>query len=154
LQPVYAASIAGRRMMHNLVTHMVLAKREAIKRNARVAICRSLDGLYCSTSGDWEHGWIVFHDANDSGLREPDEVIVKSLVIDNPTVKISGNGNIDRYVSYSAMGSTKLVSGAFQAGTFTLPYATQTDLEARQVIINSIGRVRVTKVSAAVYCRP
>jgi hypothetical protein len=36
LQPVYAASIAGRRMMHNLVTHMVLAKREAITQQSEI----------------------------------------------------------------------------------------------------------------------
>lgn len=155
--PTFSKTIANlqtRQMVDNLVTHMVLAQSEAIKRNARVAICKSIDGLTCAVSGGWEHGWIVFHDSNDSGAREPDEVIVKSLVIDHPTVTISGNGNINRYVSYTALGSTKLVNGAFQAGSFTLCHATRNDVDARRVIINSIGRVRVTKVLASDYCLP
>lgn len=148
------ANLQTKQLMDSLVTHMLLAQSEAIKRNARVVICKSVDGLSCAASGGWEHGWIVFHDPNDSGTREPSELMVRSLVVDHPAVRINGNANISRYVSYTALGSTRLVNGAFQAGTFTLCHATRGDVDARRVIINSVGRVRVSKVSASDHCLP
>ena len=37
----------------------LLARSEAIKRNATVTLCRSADGLSCAASGGWQQGWIV-----------------------------------------------------------------------------------------------
>jgi type IV fimbrial biogenesis protein FimT len=42
-----------------LVAGGQLARSEAIKRNAPVTLCVSADGASCSTSGQWETGWIV-----------------------------------------------------------------------------------------------
>lgn len=44
---------------NNFVASATLARSEAIKRNAIVALCRSADGLTCATSGGWQQGWIV-----------------------------------------------------------------------------------------------
>lgn len=132
-----------RQTTDSLLMHMSLAKSEAIKRNARVAICKSLDGLRCLDTGGWERGWIVFHDANNSGTREMTEDIVRSVRFEDPSVSISGNGNIYRYLSFSPMGNTRLLNGAFQAGTFTICPAVRNSLDARQIIINSTGRIRL-----------
>jgi type IV fimbrial biogenesis protein FimT len=54
-----------------------LAKSEAIKRNVgTVRLCRSADGASCATSGTWQQGWIVFHDANNDGLVSTGETII------------------------------------------------------------------------------
>ena len=42
-----------------LVASGQLARSEGIKRNAPVTLCVSADGAGCSTSGQWETGWIV-----------------------------------------------------------------------------------------------
>lgn len=44
---------------NNFVASALLARSEAIKRNATVTLCRSADGLNCSASGGWQQGWIV-----------------------------------------------------------------------------------------------
>jgi type IV fimbrial biogenesis protein FimT len=44
---------------NNLVSSAHLARSEAIKRNAAVALCASGDGANCADSGDWEQGWII-----------------------------------------------------------------------------------------------
>jgi type IV fimbrial biogenesis protein FimT len=44
---------------NSLVSSAHLARSEAIKRNATVALCASSDGASCATSGGWEQGWIV-----------------------------------------------------------------------------------------------
>jgi len=44
---------------NNLVSSAHLARSEAIKRNATVALCASSNGASCATSGGWGQGWIV-----------------------------------------------------------------------------------------------
>ena len=44
---------------NSFVASALLARSEAIKRNAAVTLCRSADGLTCATSGTWQQGWIV-----------------------------------------------------------------------------------------------
>ena len=128
---------------------LTLTHSEAIKRNARVAMCPSPDGGNCQSGGGWETGWIIFQDDNNSGIRDADEEIIKVTVVSKPRVAITGNKNVMRYVSFSALGTTNLVSGAFQAGTFTVCLQGHHQLESRQVVINSMGRARIAKTSAA-----
>jgi type IV fimbrial biogenesis protein FimT len=144
------ASLRIRQVSYQLSNDMVLAKSEAIKRNSRVVVCNSLDGQSCASNRAWEHGWIIFHDTNNSGTREPSEVLVRSYAIANPAATISGNGNVEHYVSYSGLGTTKMLYGAFQAGRFTLCPLDRGEQQARQVIINSTGKVRVARAPMAV----
>ena len=45
-------------------------RSEAIKRNGRVVLCKSSDGQSCNEAGQWDQGWIVFHDADNDGARD------------------------------------------------------------------------------------
>lgn len=51
-----------------------LARSEAIKRNAKVQMCRSSNGTSCATSGGWQQGWIVFSD-NGAGANAGNGVL-------------------------------------------------------------------------------
>ena len=91
-----------------------LARSEAIKRNGRAVLCKSANGSTCVNSGGWEQGWIVFHDANNNAQADPGETIVlqQAVLVSGP--RLSGNAQVAHYVSFSASGSAKLVSGAFR----------------------------------------
>lgn len=52
---------------NSLVGSIRLARGEAIKRNAWVAVCISTNGTSCANAGTWEQGWIVFNDINKNG---------------------------------------------------------------------------------------
>ena len=54
-----ADSIRMRWIANELLSSMHVARSEAIKRNSRVALCKSSDGNACANAGDWEQGWIV-----------------------------------------------------------------------------------------------
>ena len=97
-----------------------LARNEAIKRNGRVVLCKTTDGIHCAASGGWEQGWIVFHDVNNNSLREESEQIIQHQIALSGSLRMTGNTPVARYVSYGPMGGTQLVGGAFQAGTLTL----------------------------------
>ncbi len=60
------------------VSDMRYARSEAVKRSARVSVCRSNDGASCSGAGSvWTSGWIVFVDANGNGALDAGDEIVR-----------------------------------------------------------------------------
>jgi type IV fimbrial biogenesis protein FimT len=122
-----------------------LARNEAIKRNARAVLCKSADGPSCTTSGGWEQGWILFHDVNNNALLDTGEQVIQQQGPVSRGLSLTGNTNVADYVSYSASGSAKLVSGAFQAGTFRLCLDPVVVGDVRQIILSSTGRVRSKK---------
>jgi type IV fimbrial biogenesis protein FimT len=73
-----------------------LARSEAIKRNAKVQMCRSSNGTSCATSGGWQQGWIVFSDngagANaGNGVMDGDETRITYQQALAPDYSFSGN---------------------------------------------------------------
>jgi type IV fimbrial biogenesis protein FimT len=129
------------------LSQLHLARSEAIKRNGRVAICKSADGASCSAAGGWEQGWILFHDVDNDGLRDAGEGVVQRFAALPPGFRLVGNVNVAKYVSFAATGGTRTSAGAFQAGTLTVCKSSETATEARQIVINAIGRPRIQKVT-------
>ncbi len=123
---------------------MYLARAEAISRTSTVVLCKSSNGESCNLTGGWEQGWIVFRDDNSNGQRDDSEVIVAhegALA----GFKLTGNATLTKYVSFTPTGAAKLVSGGFQAGTLTLCKYSSSAGQARQIVLNVAGRVRVHK---------
>lgn len=146
--PSFLGAIRSARLTsaaNGLHASLVLARSEAAKRHARVALCKSADGAGCAAAGGWEQGWIVFHDANNNGARDAGETIVSRVDPLPKDLRLSGNLNVARYVSYAPTGETKLASGAFQAGTITLCNASSGSEDARQIVLNAVGRPRVQR---------
>lgn len=132
---------------NGLLSHLRLARSEAIKRNSRVVLCKSSDGIGCSSAGGWEQGWMVFHDVNNNGTRDGTEMIIERELPLAASLRLTGNLNVARYVSYSPSGATKLVGGGFQAGTLTFCQRSAEGGEARQIILNAAGRPRMHKTT-------
>ena len=135
---------------NTMFSHMMLARSEAIKRNTRVAICKSLDGSACASSGDWGQGWAVFVDLdNNASIGSGEQVIATASAL--PTdFSFFGNCNISDYISYDGQGMTKLTSGGFQVGTFTLcpPDSAAVAGNGREIKLNLAGRVRTVKITS------
>jgi type IV fimbrial biogenesis protein FimT len=132
-----------------LLSSMRLARSEAFKRNSRVVLCKSRDGVVCTTAGGWEQGWIVFHDADGNGEHDQAEVVIER---GNPlpsSLRLTGNSTVARYVSFVATGSARMAGGGFQAGTVTVCNQSATMGEARQIVLNAVGRPRVQRVAVA-----
>jgi type IV fimbrial biogenesis protein FimT len=132
---------------NTFIAQLQLARSEAIKRNRPVALCKSVDGTNCHEDGGWEQGWIVFHDRNGNGEREDEEEVVHRFGKLPAGFRLVGNVGVARYVSFNPSGGTRSVTGAFQAGTLTVCRTSPGATEARQIVINAVGRPRVQKVS-------
>ena len=125
-----------------LLDSLSMARMEAVRRNSRVVLCKSADGVDCSTTGDWSQGWIIFNDRNNNLRRDTDEPLMTQERGLPRTVRITGNQPIANYVSYGARGTARLQSGAFQSGTFTICSTTQTRQQAFAIPIRPSGRAR------------
>ena len=136
-------------LTHTFLASLHLARSEAIKRNGRAVMCKSATGQQCATAGGWEQGWIVFHDVNNNAQIDPDELIIQHQGPAAAGLRLRGNAPVASYVSYSAVGTAKLMSGAFQAGTFTLcPAVVANGADVRLVVLGGPGRPRVQKGTA------
>jgi type IV fimbrial biogenesis protein FimT len=139
------ASVKLTSVSNALLFDLYLARSEAIKRNGRVVLCKSADGVTCASGGGWEQGAIVFHDVNNNGARDPGESLIYHEQRSTSEIRVSGNQSVGSYVSYGPDGRSRMASGAFQAGTLTLCRQSSDSTEARQIVINSGGRPRVQK---------
>ncbi|CDI03862.1 putative type-4 fimbrial pilin related signal peptide protein [Candidatus Competibacter denitrificans Run_A_D11] len=120
-----------------------LARSEAIKRGVRVTLCKSEGGANCTHKSGYERGWIVFSDPNNNATVDAGEEIIGVFreIAGNSGMTLTGNSPVANYISYTADGVTRLISGAFQAGTLTACMAPK----ARQIVINSVGRIKVVE---------
>lgn len=130
---------------NSFVSSLRLTRSEAIKRNGRAVMCSSSDGLACAESGGWHQGWIIFHDANNNADVDEDESVVLHLTGFKKELRLRGNSPVSRYISYVPMGTTRMTSGAIQAGTLTVCMKSASSSHGRSIIINSTGRARVTR---------
>jgi type IV fimbrial biogenesis protein FimT len=135
--------------VNTLFSSLLLARSEAIKRNGRAVVCKSASGSACITTGAWEQGWMVFHDANNNTKRDAGEVILSVVPALKVPIRLNGNSPLASYVSYTPTGQTAYASGAFQAGTLTVCVESSELLEARQIVISSSGRPRTVRTTVA-----
>jgi type IV fimbrial biogenesis protein FimT len=139
------ASVRLRTAMFSITDGLRLARDEAIRRNGRVVMCKSTDGKQCTTAGHWGQGWIVFHDPNNSGKVDIGESVLYREASSSELLRVSGNGEIEDFVSYASYGKAKQLNGAFQAGTFTVCAQSAGRTDAYKVIFGILGRARVQK---------
>lgn len=148
--PAMSAALDAMRLSavtQSFFSHLQLTRNEAIKRNARVVLCKSATGLACTKTGGWEQGWIVFHDVNNNAAVDAGELILQRQQALPEPIRLAGNAQVESYVSYTPLGQTSLISGAFQAGTLTVCRQSDSRVEAKQIVLSSSGRARTKKAS-------
>lgn len=131
-----------RTLSNDLLNDLRLTRSEAILRGERVVMCAATTADACSNVAGWHQGWLLFQDANNNGWRDSDEPVLRFRPAAPVGWTIAGNSPVARYVSYDALGATRMTGGAFQAGTITICRSGASNVAARRVIINSIGRPR------------
>ena len=123
-----------------------LARMEAIKRNARVTLCKTADPNAtkpnCAASATWSQGAIVFVDRGTVGTVESGDTLLRVLG-PFPDVTITTRGNFALGVSYLPTGVSQGITAAGSTGLgneecniFTFSASGQ----ERIIQINTIGR--------------
>lgn len=143
----WTVSLQRNDLANTMLLNLYRARNEAVKRNGRVALCKSADGAMCATVGGWEQGLIVFVDGNNNGHRDAGEVLIHREPALPTGWRLVGNASVRDRIGYGAEGMTRMESGAFQAGSIVLCRESAEPHEGRQIIVNSSGRPRVQKVA-------
>lgn len=123
----------------DLATALSVARHAAITRRQPV--------LVDNGDGDWTSGWRIFVDLNGNASLDGDEPILRVGAPVAARVRISGNTPVSRYVRYTPTGQTKLLGGAFQAGTITLCHE-DGQQQVRKLVLSASGRLRTLKEMA------
>lgn len=86
-----------------LISQLALARSEAVKRNLPIIVCVSKDGAKC-TPGDWEDGWIVFVDEDESdGFTTGEEILRYQDALDGSNT-LAASGNIGTKILFNNRG--------------------------------------------------
>lgn len=118
-----------------VVTSLMFARSEAIKRNAPVVMCRSNTGTSCAGS-NWADGWILWADADGDGTVDAGEILQTQGKLPASfaltTVTVSG-------FTYRPDGSVTT------ADNFLLCPPDNVSSRARQIQVDASGRPVVVK---------
>jgi type IV fimbrial biogenesis protein FimT len=128
----------------SLLSSLLLARSEAIKRNGRVILCKSADGLACTTAGGWQHGWVIFADADNDAVLDAGETVIQRVAALSGNFSLTGNTNVANRVTYISNGSANS-----QVGTFTLCEVGSSSGKAREIVINITGRPKIVEATVA-----
>lgn len=116
-----------------------LARAEAVRRGAPVALCVSRDGASCAASGSWRDGWIVF--SNRAGDGAPNAANGDQVLrIQRPW---SGSDLVDTSPARLVMvfNSEGFAAGARSNTAVTVTPALGTRSQRRCVLVNLAGTV-------------
>jgi len=141
---------------NDLMTTLSQARSNAVRRGARVTVCKSANGSQCATTGDWEQGWIVFNDDDHTGTSATVDT-GEAITFASPAVAggVVIKGNLD-YVSYAADGQSKMMNGGPLFGTLRVCNSSSSlsnDKRARDLKLSRVGRIIVDRsISVAASC--
>lgn len=156
--PAFTSTINRSRLSaatNELVTSLQYARSEAIKRNARVDLCRSADQVQCGSGTDSWPGWIVVvPDGNGDGASN-DPKVLQSFQLEPPIQLHSAvdGGRIGyRPDGFARAGGT--ARGAFLNTFFDLCIATNAPAEnRRRVRVVSGERLATDPMNGAGTCQ-
>jgi type IV fimbrial biogenesis protein FimT len=145
--PLYGDWIAESQMMNyarDLSTSMNEARSEAIKRGTRVNLCKSANRSTCAAAGDWAQGFVVYVDHDRDGQLDGGESALRVVAPASPGISARGNRPIADYVSYTSLGTARMLNGALQMGTLTV---CRSGRNAVDVVLANSGRARIQKTT-------
>jgi len=125
-----------------LFTSMVAARSEAVARNQNVVLCKSPNGIFCSTANDWEQGWLTYVDENGDGVKDITDPITGSFSSLHNDFTLRTGAAYSNKLEFRPDGSVS------QVGTFRLCGPDANTADAKSIVLNITGRPRGTEGAA------
>ena len=129
-----------------LMSHLQLARTEAIYQNKNMMMCKSNNKSHCQKNISWDQGWLIFYDENNNKQRDSDEKIVFAHGKVNHSTKILFNsfGGSKNYVSFYSRGYSHT------NGTFTVCHPLGIN-RTKTIVVSRTGRVRLNEMPNKSY---
>lgn len=145
--PEFQRMLASNRMtseINTLVTHLHLARSEAVNRGQRAVLCPSSNGIQCLTSSEWHNGYILFMDDNRNRESDEREPLIRVHEISAPGILITSSAN-RRRITYHPDGTSP-------GSNLTFKFCQQHNATPpKAVILSNTGRPRVSRTGADGY---
>ena len=129
------SSTGARASRSNLIAALNTARIFAASKTAHVVVCPSADGRYCGHTTEWQHGWLIFIDADRDDARDDGEALLAVGEKQPEGVAIlstDGRTHVDYRPDGSATGSNVTFTVCDRRGAG----------DATALVINNAGRVR------------
>jgi type IV fimbrial biogenesis protein FimT len=136
---------------NSFASDVQFAHSEAVRRNSRVVLCQSADGVSCTNSGSWSKGWIVFDDADGDGVRASHEQLIVRVPKFSQSLRFTGAMEAVRAVSFTATGGVRLAGSVRDAVSLTICSQVSAPAQARQVILQA-GRALQLNLGSVTAC--
>jgi len=136
------SSTGARASRSNLIAALNTARIFAASKTAQVVVCPSADGQYCGHTTEWQHGWLIFIDANRDNARDDGEDLLAVGEKQPDGVAIlstAGRTHVDYRPDGSATGSNVTFTVCDRRGAS----------DATALVINNAGRVRAGEPTPA-----
>ncbi len=92
--------------MDEFISSIQTTRSEALKLNARVSMCPSINGSSCSDSDDWTTGWLIFKDVDGvNGKFDANDKLIKVYGRVANQISISANSS-SQYIQFLSSGYT------------------------------------------------
>lgn len=144
----YEPLISNNRLASSVNTFMgslARGRTEAGKLSTAVTICSSSNGTSCNAGANWENGWIIFNDADADAVVDAgdgDRIVKVFAALGNQdTLRRSGFAFAAGRIQFNSRG--ELRGGNARPGSFVLCDGNGVNAEARAVVINLSGSVRM-----------
>jgi type IV fimbrial biogenesis protein FimT len=149
--PLFRGMVAGNALVtqtNTLVTALNLARSEAVKRGAGVAVCpkatADVADTDCGGNGNWTNGWHVFTDAGVEGTFDAGDAILRHW---EPLPGAAGLTSAVAFIRFEADGS----AGAAEQ-TFRVAYAGSKGGQERCVRVLASGAIRTHQITETATC--
>ena len=157
--PAFGNFIDNSRMIsttNDLVTDLLVARSEAVKRNNNVTICASSNGTSCSGDNDWDTGWIVFDDVNANAVVDGAAILRRHAAAQDGGMSIAVTaGTAASFVSFNGDGFPRDANNVVLTATFSLcdhRGIVAGYQYARGIQLGASGRVNSTDVQGSIVC--
>lgn len=92
--------------MDQFISSIQTTRSEALKLNARVSMCPSINGSSCSDSNDWTTGWLIFKDVGgENGKFDANDKLIKVYGRVANQISITANSE-SKYIQFLSSGYT------------------------------------------------
>lgn len=127
---------------NELISNLLLAKSEALKRSSSVTLCPSSNQTTCNGNTDFSTGWIIFLDCGAVG-RIDGEVIGCGNKDEEDIIKV-GDSLDSVYMTNRTLNQITFRYTGRPAGISTFDIGKDSSNKTKEVAINLVGRVRAS----------
>lgn len=145
--PNFARLIESNRIStatNELVSNLLLAKSEALKRSNSVTLCPSINQTSCTGASDYSVGWILFLDCNNNNTSQ--EAIADCGPDGEETLIKVGDGFDSLYMDNSSDSKITFEFSGRLGGNSTFNIGKDASSVKKKIVLNRVGRVRAETV--------